>query len=710
MRKTLIALGSFCGLVIVLLLVLPYFISMERFREPIIQQIEERMDREVSMGSLQISLFPRVSLRISNLQIYEKDPKKGPFFHVDSFQLKLRFFPLLLGRIQVDEITLYKPFLKVVLQSDGTLNLPWFGTPKTVIVPSPKYVSYNKEGISKHIPIFTSDDDSHLSSLGPIFFISHISVSRGLIQYSDETRPSSLQKIKDIDLTIKNLSLTGAFQYSLSSLIEKQEAIRVSIRGEGIPNPKEKSITLKENEIDLGPLKFVLSGTVKQVFSNPYFNLNLQGNHLPLEKAQNLAKFLVGNFLPDFLMEGTTDLSLSIKGPKQNLRLSGNLSLEQAHLIYASLLKKETGTLSSISFKGLLTPNLVSIDSLLIQIASSDLMVHGKILMNPFPNIQLNLTSNRLEGRSWLLPPISAAGLVKGSKPLKTPTSSKEARSNLNSLKVRLNIHVQKGEIHGIAFSKLTGALNLNRGILRLSPISVQVAKGSYQGQVNLDLNKEIPPFQFSAQIRDIDVNTIFSAFPSTKGLLHGRLTSDFSLFGKGTNFQEIKKTTSGKGTIHLSNGRLPSLRLQEGLEKVLNLSSVDLDLSNGTVIQDLQGSFTLEKGLIHTNDLNLDLPGMKLFVKGNISLDQTLDLRITTKIETGQGDRLTILSQFPKDPTGKVILPIKLSGTLTQPKFSIDGETLAKKAIQNIFKRETHENAPNRPIENLLKGLFRGK
>ena len=169
MNKILIALGTFFSLIILLFLVLPFFISMDRFREPIINYIKKHTDREGSIGNLQISLFPRIILKISDLQIYEEDPKDGHFFRVDLLELKIRFFPLLLGEIQFDEVKLYKPFLKLVLQSDGTLNLPRFITPKTIVTPSAQHVSYTEEDPPPHAPTFTSDKSLPLASFGSIF-------------------------------------------------------------------------------------------------------------------------------------------------------------------------------------------------------------------------------------------------------------------------------------------------------------------------------------------------------------------------------------------------------------------------------------------------------------------------------------------------------------------------------------------------------------
>jgi len=712
-KSLLIVIGITLLALLILLFVLPHFISMERLRGPITQQMSTLLNRDVTIEDLRLSLFPRVGLNLSDLKVYEEDPADGEFLHVDSFRFHLRFFPLLLGQIKIREIYLFKPTIHIVRSEDGHLNLPKVGNPKNSKNPQMTldFLAQKKPFLPELISVASA-----APSLPPVLsklHVSRITVTRGYLHYLDQANPSSPQEFEDIDVRVTNLSLTEPIHYFVSTLYGGKTKIPISMEGEGVPDLSKESFAINENKITFDVLEFLLSGTVNTFLTEPVFDLSLQSSNLPLEKLKTLSANLGGSLPPEFQAKGNADFSLFIKGPIQQMGLKGKLSFDQTLLEYGTLFKKKEGARGNISYDVLFTPDRLNIEKILLNIESSDINVHGKIILKPALDIRLNLTSKRLEGQSWLLPPVSAAGLVKKDKTVKEETPPPGA-SEQSFPTARVNVHVEEGEMRGVQFSKLKGILTLNQGILRFSPLSVQIANGTYEGQINLNLNEENPSFQILSHLENIQVNEVLSTKPSLKDMVIGQLFSDVSLKGKGFSLPMIQKNLTGKGSVQLKDGRLPRFRLQEGIADLLNLSPGDLGAPEGTPIRNLKGSFQIDKGKIKTEDLNLSFKGMNLSGKGHVSLDKSLSFRVIAQLEPQLAKQLSLTrgigNFFLKGPKGEVILPLKIVGTVTAPKIGADLETLAKMATKNLMDEVIKKIPSDGGLGDLFKGLLKSR
>jgi uncharacterized protein involved in outer membrane biogenesis len=709
----LISTGITLLVLLILLLVLPHFISMERFREPIIQQMSTLLNREVTIKELRLSLFPRIGLNLSNLKVYEEDPAHGEFFHVDSFRFHLQFFPLLLGRLKIGDIYLFKPTIQIIRFTDGRLNLPKVGNPKTGKTDQLDlaFLPQGKSIFPDFIPM--ANAASPLPSVISKLHVSRLTVSQGNLHYLDQSSPSSPQKLEEIEIRISNLSLTKPIHYFLSALFGEITKIPISMEGEAVPDLSNESITLIENKITFDALEFLLSGVVNAFLTEPDLNLNLQSAKFPLEKIKPLWANLGGSLPPEIQAKGPADFSLSLKGPTQQLSLKGNISADPALLEYGTLFKKKEGAPGNISYKVLFTPTVLNIEKMSLNIESSDINVQGKIILKPSLDIRLNLTSKRLEGQSWLLPPASVAGLVKKDKiaEKKNPKPGPPKRALPT---VRVTVFVEEGEMRGIRFSKLKGILTLKQGILRFSPLSVQLAQGTYEGQINVNLNEDPSPFQISSHTEKIQVNDLLSTKPSLKDMVIGQLFSDLSLKGKGFSLPLIQKNLTGKGSVQLKDGRLPRFRLQEGIAEILNLSPEEFSSPVGTALRELKSSFEVDEGKIKTDNLNLDFQEMNLKGKGYVSLDKSLSFRIIAQLEPQLANQLSlnrgIGNLFLKGPKGEVLLPLKIAGTVTAPKITADGEALAKMATQNLLKGAVEKIPSESGLGDLFKGLLKNR
>jgi len=99
--KSVRLIGGLAASVAAFVLALPLIVSGERFRPLIKAQLQSAMGRPVDFGALSLRVIP-LSLRATGLDI------KG-LATVEVLDVKVRFFPLLQGNVEVDSLVLTRP-------------------------------------------------------------------------------------------------------------------------------------------------------------------------------------------------------------------------------------------------------------------------------------------------------------------------------------------------------------------------------------------------------------------------------------------------------------------------------------------------------------------------------------------------------------------------------------------------------------------------
>jgi len=111
------------GVLAVLLLVVPFLISVDRFRPMLEQRASAALGRQVSIGRLRLSPL-RQSLSADTLAIAD-DPAFGtsPFLTAKSITVGVRLFPLITSRsLNVTDITIEQPVVTLLRNASGRWN------------------------------------------------------------------------------------------------------------------------------------------------------------------------------------------------------------------------------------------------------------------------------------------------------------------------------------------------------------------------------------------------------------------------------------------------------------------------------------------------------------------------------------------------------------------------------------------------------------
>jgi hypothetical protein len=122
-RRWLMIAGGAVAFVLLLGLILPLFINVDRWRPDIVAAIAERTGREVTLGKIHARLLPTAAIVVDGFQLGNpKDFGGGNLLSVVRIHAGVTLLPLLGGHIHITSVTLDRPELNLTENQDGHTN------------------------------------------------------------------------------------------------------------------------------------------------------------------------------------------------------------------------------------------------------------------------------------------------------------------------------------------------------------------------------------------------------------------------------------------------------------------------------------------------------------------------------------------------------------------------------------------------------------
>jgi AsmA protein len=195
-RKVLLA----AGILLVLLLVLPFLIPVNNFRPVIMSQASAALGRKVQIGDLSLSILRR-SLSAENLSIAD-DPRfsSSPFLTARSLRVGVELMPLIFSRsLSINRITIVDPQVTLLRARTGIWNYSSLGTALTEA--------------ESHPVAFGSSDSSPMSAS---VIVNKLELENGRIVIGSVV--SQKRSVYDkVDIAATDFSLNSRFPLALSA-------------------------------------------------------------------------------------------------------------------------------------------------------------------------------------------------------------------------------------------------------------------------------------------------------------------------------------------------------------------------------------------------------------------------------------------------------------------------------------------------------------
>jgi uncharacterized protein involved in outer membrane biogenesis len=246
---------------------------------------------------------------------------------------------------------------------------------------------------------------------------------------------------------------------------------------------------------------------------------------------------------------------------------------------------------------------------------------------------------------------------------------------------------IRSGIYSLVAFEDATGRFELTDYVLHIDGVKAEAYDGEIAGSAVIDIeNLDQPEFQVDYTAKEIEINSFLSRFTGFQDHLFGEIDMAGSFSGTGSEIEDVLPTLAATGTCDMRNGKLVNFDLIKKLAEPVGFKTFDEEK-----VRDLVGSFHVDDGRVHFDDLNLKASSGDWKVTGSVGFDGSLDYSGEVTFSSDAASNLDFLGDFKsllQDKSGKIVLPFRLLGTYTSPQITLDTSSMTKN-VDNKLKDE---------------------
>ena len=137
MRRVIVIAAAIVGAIVIFAGAILFYaatnlnsIIAER-RQTILAKVSNALGRQVHADDIKVSLGWGIMADVTGVQVADDpDISKKPFIEASNVYTRLQLLPLLARRIEVTEVVLDKPVIRIVQTRDGKLNVTTLGRKK----------------------------------------------------------------------------------------------------------------------------------------------------------------------------------------------------------------------------------------------------------------------------------------------------------------------------------------------------------------------------------------------------------------------------------------------------------------------------------------------------------------------------------------------------------------------------------------------------
>lgn len=539
-----------------------------------------------------------------------------------------------------------------------------------------------------------------------------------IVAFSPYFKDSIPGKLGGLSLTVKS-NLSGSFEdvalkgdVSLAELDLLLDALPEAPLQDAVVNVgfdfllahKRDQMQINSLDLNFNGIKVGVVGKVDSVLTKPSLELTLSVPDLQIREAIDaVPQSLVGDVSsldPAGSLKAEAVLAGSLDDPLAMLK-SASLDLEDVQATaggqrpaFSGRLRLSGDHLNSEDLQVRLGDNNADIDLTASRIFSTPVVVNADISSKRF------LLEPLLQGSA-----APAAAAQKGSA---DPVKNGEAKKEIGPFDLPVHatgsISVTEALWKDLMIRDFLARYELKDNVFTLSRMDGMVAGGTFSNSARVDLGKKGLAYTASAGFNNVQADPLLTAFlPKAAGSLLGAMDLSLDLAGRGTQWQSISRNLSGSGNMLVADGRLASPGLVNGFTSFLQISGLkDLQFDN------FKAQFKVVDGKVQLDSQMLS-EKLKLFPKGSIGLDGSLDMKLDTRLSpelSAKLDKKGGVTRYMADQDGWTQMPLLVAGDFSAPRFGLDPKGISSQAskaigvelgrqLDKLFKPKDSKDAP---------------
>jgi AsmA protein len=704
------------GVVVVALVLVVLFVDPNDYRDDIERLVEQKTGRDLTLsGDLKLSVFPWIALESGGAALGDAQGfGPEPFVSIKEARIGVRLLPLLRGKIEMGNVRLVGARIRLITDERGRENWADLGTRDAQeAVP-------DKAGGPATIPTIagleisdaavTMENRRERSRREVRNF--HLKTGR-LASGEPFGLTSDFVLDQDRSLSVKvhlAAAVTADLERNRHRLAEPE--IDVTLSGPGYPaDGVPVQVRAKSLEADIGREIYRLDGlTVKTTWKSD--GLPTAGVPVDLSAhdcSVNLAAQTLELTGLDLQAAGA-HLSGSLTGAEilDAPALNGSLKLDPLSLRewlpkigVEAPRTKDANVLKQLSFAGnvKLTKSSAEVGDIVLKL--DDTTMKGMLGVADFAAkaLRFDLNVDRIDADRYLPPP-SDQPAAKDAKQPPTPIPV----DLLRKLNARGQLSVGEAIFAGMKFSKLRLGVNARDGKVRFYPSEASMYGGQYHGDIGIDATANIARVTLDEHVSGVNFAPLFKDLFETDRV-SGKGSANLKLAGTGRTTDDIMKTLDGAVDFRVADGALEGADLWYEIRRARAvIKQQPVPERSGparTPFSELTGTGTMNDGVLSNNDLNVAMQYLKVTGQGTVDLPRNaLDYRLVANVlkipregaETAQVQDLVDAQ-----------IPVKVSGSLTDPKVRPDLEAYLKGEVKKKVEDKIRDK-----LGDKLKDIFK--
>ncbi len=704
--KILLGLAAALALVLVLAAVLlPLMYDKEDLKQAIASQVHKQTGRDLRIeGALNFSVFPWLAVEAADLRLSNAAGfGDQPFASIGKVRIGVALMPLFKKQLVADEITLDGLQLALAVNARGKNN--W----DDLAAGGKEDTTAANEALGSESSLFASQR------------IAGLTLRDAQIDYQDQ-KGGTHWRADHVSLQTGALGDALLIPVELSMRLEDLAAgtrFGIDLSATAGLDLEAQTYTFDDAQLAVTPMAAdagrdqTASGMAIKL-RMPRIETRLKAETLAVESftasladLEATGSIKARNILHEPAFEGTLRLAdFSPRKLLQALSIEAPVTADPGVLQRASFSASMSGSTAQLSlgdFHGELDQSAFS----------------GKMSVQNFdrPRIRFDFAVDAIDLDRYQEPAANQGA---------AQTDVVMPAQNLQDLDVQGSLKAGTLHLAGMDFTNAVVGLKLSNGKLRLNPLTAGFYDGLYSGNVTLDSSGAKPVLSLDEKLDSVTLQRLLADITHSEKL-SGMAQAQVRLTGRGTTSSEVLNSLTGDLGMTLKEGALEGVNIwyeiRRGYALYKGLTPPEPEPAR-TVFSRMQMDAGVENGVLTTRELSAEMPFLSVRGGGSINLAQSdVDMRLTAIVRKAP--------ELAQDPLGAGLegkqLPFKVSGSLAQPKVSVDWAELLKSEAadkllnklglkakpaqaggdnENLSPKEKNKEA----AKGLLRDLLRGK
>ncbi|HZM47108.1 MAG TPA: AsmA family protein [Burkholderiales bacterium] len=690
------------------------------YKPQIIQLVKEKKERTLKLdGDIKLSFWPNVGAELGKVSLSEAKSEKE-FAAVDNARVSVKVMPLFSKQMVVDEVRVKGARAAIVRFKDGKLNID------DLLAKDDKEPKQDVAFDIAEVDIADSAFSFRDEQKGAQYALSKVNLKTGRIANNVPTKV-------DLSVTVQasqpKVNLATELKTKLTFDLDKQvyvlDGMSLEAKGEAAdirnfalkatgsvtakPGTNEftaeklavamTGVSGKDNlDVKLDAPKLVLTKdkatgdkvTVVAKVTGPQSALNA---NVSLPGVEGSAKAFKSSAMTLDLDMKQGDLTVKAKVASP---VSGNLESRQVNLsnLAANLTvsgpdvpgKSLTGELKGSAAVDAAKESAQA--NLAGKIADSNIKARLGIGGGKTTGIHFDVDVDQLDVDRYFPPAPAGQQQKQTEKPFDL--------TGLRNLNANGTIRIGSLKANNLKATNVRVDVKAGGGRVELNPLTANLYQGTLASAVTVNAAPATPTFAAKHKMNGVSVGPFLKDL-ANNDTLEGKGNVTLDVTTQGNTAGALKKALNGNAGLKLTDGAVKGIDIAGSIRSakaklgtLKGEQTQQADKSQKTDFSEMTGTFAIKNGVARNNDLSIKSPLLRVGGEGDINIgEDSLNYLVKASVvgtSKGQGGR-------DLDDLKGLTVPVRLSGPLTSPKYTIDfGAMMTDVAKQKVEERLTSE------------------